>query len=171
MDQIKIGKFLQQLRKERSLTQEQLAERLNVARRTVSRWETGANLPDLDLLMELSDLYAVDLRELLDGERKSERMDRELEETVMKVAEYSSASTQRMAKMVRIYFVLGILALIANAAMNILALGDSFWIGFWKGVTFGIALGAMILGLLYITGAMAKVQTFKRRLLGRREEP
>lgn len=171
MDQIKIGKFLQQLRKERSLTQEQLAERLNVARRTVSRWETGANLPDLDLLMELSDLYAVDLRELLDGERKSERMDRELEETVMKVAEYSSASTQRMAKMVRIYFVLGILALIANAVMDILELDGGFWIGFWKGITFGVALGAMILGLLYITGAMAKVQTFKRRLLGRREEP
>lgn len=65
MDQIKIGNFLQELRKEKGLTQEQLAEKVNVARRTVSRWETGNNMPDLDILIELSDYYEVDLRELL----------------------------------------------------------------------------------------------------------
>ena len=74
MDQIKIGKFFQELRKEKGFTQEQLAERLGVARRTISRWETGSNLPDLDILIELSDLYSVDLRELLDGERKQKKM-------------------------------------------------------------------------------------------------
>ena len=56
MDQAKIGRFLSELRKEKKITQEQLAEKLGVARRTVSRWETGSNLPDIDLLMELSDL-------------------------------------------------------------------------------------------------------------------
>ena len=80
MDQVKIGKFLQELRKEKGLTQEQLGEKLGVARRTVSRWETGNNMPDLDLLIELSDLYDVGLREMLDGERKSEDMDKEMEE-------------------------------------------------------------------------------------------
>lgn len=55
MDQLKIGKFLAALRKEKQMTQEQLAEQLSVARRTVSRWETGNNLPDVDMLMELSD--------------------------------------------------------------------------------------------------------------------
>ena len=70
MDQVKIGKFLQELRKEKGLTQEQLAEKMGVARRTVSRWETGNNMPDLDLLIELSDLYDVGLRELLDEGRK-----------------------------------------------------------------------------------------------------
>ena len=59
MDTVMMGKFLQQLRKERGLTQEQLAERLNVARRTVSRWETGSNMPDLDILIELSDFLAL----------------------------------------------------------------------------------------------------------------
>ena len=48
MDQIKIGKYLQELRKEKGLTQEQLAEHVGVARRTISRWETGSNMPDLD---------------------------------------------------------------------------------------------------------------------------
>lgn len=52
MDQIKIGNFLRELRKEKGLTQEQLAEKFNVARRTVSRWETGNNMPDLDILIK-----------------------------------------------------------------------------------------------------------------------
>ena len=92
----KIGTFLKELRKEKGMTQEQLAEKLNVSRRTVSRWETGNNMPDLDLLMELADLYEVDLREMLNGERKSEDpMNKEIEETVLQVAEYSNAEKQR----------------------------------------------------------------------------
>ncbi len=88
MDLAKIGRFLQELRKEKGLTQEQLAEQMGVARRTVSRWETGSNMPDLDVLIELSDFYAVDLRDLLNGERKSEQMDQELKETVLQVTDY-----------------------------------------------------------------------------------
>ncbi len=48
MDQAKIGRFLSELRKEKKITQELLAEKLGIARRTVSRWETGSNLPDID---------------------------------------------------------------------------------------------------------------------------
>ena len=91
-------KFLQELRKENGLTQEQLAERMGVARRTVSRWETGSNMPDLDLLIELSDLYETDLREILSGERKSERMNKELKETVMQVADYSGEEKARLTR-------------------------------------------------------------------------
>ena len=57
MDQQKIGEFLKALRKENNLTQEELADKMNVTRRTVSRWETGANLPDLSILVELADLF------------------------------------------------------------------------------------------------------------------
>ena len=90
MNQIKIGEFLKELRKEKGLTQEQFAEQFNVSRRSVSRWETGNNMPDLDTLVEMADYYEIDLRELLDGERKSEKMNEELKETVLKVAEYSN---------------------------------------------------------------------------------
>lgn len=90
MDLKKFGDFLKELRKEKGLTQEGLAETLFVSRRTVSRWETGSNLPDLDLLIELADFYQVDLRELISGERRSEEMDKELKETVMQVADYSN---------------------------------------------------------------------------------
>ena len=167
MDLQKIGTFLKELRKEKELTQEQLAETLNVSRRTVSRWETGSNIPDLDLLVEMADLYQVDLRELLNGERKNEQMNEEMKETVLQVAEYSNAEKQRSTKIVRVYFVLGILALIANALINMMEVGDTFGIGFLKGLTFALALGAMILGILYTTGAMMKIQAFKMRLIGK----
>lgn len=65
MDQQKIGTFLKELRNEKNLTQEQLAEILGVSRRTVSRWETGSNLPDLDDLIEMADYYDVDMREFM----------------------------------------------------------------------------------------------------------
>ena len=70
MDLIKIGGFLQTLRKEKSLTQEQLAEIIGVSRRTISQWETGNNMPDLDVLVELADFYSVDLREILNEKGK-----------------------------------------------------------------------------------------------------
>ena len=87
MDQQKVGNFLKELRKEQNITQEQFAEKMNVSRRTVSRWETGSNMPDLDVIIEIADYYDVDLRDLLDGERKEDQMDKELKETVLKVAD------------------------------------------------------------------------------------
>ena len=107
MDQQKIGRFLKELRKEKSLTQEQLAEQFHISRRTVSRWETGNNLPDLDILIELSDYYNVELRELLDGERKSEKMDKELKETVLKVADYSNEEKQKITRRMHFLFIGG----------------------------------------------------------------
>ena len=71
MDQKKTGSFLKQLRNEKKLTQEQLAEKLQITSRTVSRWETGSNMPDISMLLELADFYEVDIREIIDGERKS----------------------------------------------------------------------------------------------------
>ena len=167
MDLQKIGSFLKELRKEKELTQEQLAETLNVSRRTVSRWETGSNMPDLDLLMEMADLYQVELRELLNGERKNEPMNKELKETVMQVAEYSNAEKKRSTIIVRVYFVIGIIALIANAIINMLETEETFWIGFLKGGTFALALTAMVFGILYTTETMMKIQAFKMRLIGK----
>ena len=82
MDQKKIGSFLKELRKDKGITQEQFAEKLGVSSRTISRWETGSNMPDLDILIQIADYYDVEIREILDGERKSEKMNKDLEETV-----------------------------------------------------------------------------------------
>ena len=85
MDTKKIGAFLKQCRKEKNLTQEQLAEKFEVSARTVSRWETGINMPDLSILVQLAEYYDVEIRELLDGER-SQTMNKEMKETLDKVA-------------------------------------------------------------------------------------
>lgn len=88
MDQKRVGMFLRILRKEKNITQEQLAEKLNVSGRTVSRWETGVNMPDISLLVELSEFYQISIPEIIDGERKSEEMNEETKKTAIKMAEY-----------------------------------------------------------------------------------
>jgi transcriptional regulator with XRE-family HTH domain len=93
-----IGLFLKQLRNEKKLTQEQLAEVLGVSGRTVSRWETGSNLPDLSILMQISEYYGVEIKEILNGERKSENMEQELKETLLKVADYTELEKQKVAQ-------------------------------------------------------------------------
>ena len=168
MDQVKIGSFLKALRTEKGLTQEQLAEKVNVSRRSVSRWETGSNLPDLDVLMELADYYEVELRELLDGERKSEQMDQVLKETTLKVAEYSNAEKKRITTTVLVYLMIGIAALIVSTVLKLAELEGGFWRGFLDGACTGIQFWALMMGILFATGSLTKVKAFKRRLLGRK---
>ncbi len=71
MDQQKTGLFLKKLRHEKSVTQMELAERLGVSNRSVSRWENGTTMPDFDLLIEHAQYYDVEVEELLDGERRT----------------------------------------------------------------------------------------------------
>ena len=96
MDQKKIGRFLKELRKEKKITQEQLAEKIKVSGRTVSRWETGSNMPDISLLVELADFYDVSIPEIIDGERKSENMNEEVKETVLKLSDYTETINQKI---------------------------------------------------------------------------
>ena len=69
MDQIKIGKFIATLRKEKDLTQEQLGEKLGVTNKTISRWENGNYMPDIEMLSLLSKEFDISINELISGER------------------------------------------------------------------------------------------------------
>lgn len=69
MDQIKTGKFIATLRKEKDLTQEQLGEKLGVTNKTISRWENGNYMPDIQMLSLLSKEFDVSINELISGER------------------------------------------------------------------------------------------------------
>lgn len=69
MDQIKTGKFIAGLRREKGITQEELGSRLGVTNKTVSRWENGNYMPDVETLRLLSKEFGVSMEELLDGER------------------------------------------------------------------------------------------------------
>ena len=98
IDQIRIGGFLRDLRKEKELTQEQLAEKFGVSSRSVSRWENGNTMPELGILVELADYYEVDIKEIIDGERKSEIVEKEEKETLRKVADYADLEKKLVVK-------------------------------------------------------------------------
>lgn len=165
MDQKKIGSFLRELRKEKGITQEQLAELTGVSNRSVSRWETGTNLPDLDILIQLADYYNVELREILDGERKDVQMDKETRETVLKAADYSNMTKMDFSRKIFYFFIAG---LIADAAYMILLfsdVGEEF--DFLSGLCLGIMTGVLILGVIYNSRYMAKLRALKLRLIGK----
>ena len=111
MDQVKIGSFLKELRIERGLTQAELAEKLNTTNRSVSRWETGSSMPDISILIELSEFYGVDIKEILDGERHSEKVNGDVKATAEKVAEYSNKTNKKKTKKVVMTMLIPIIAL------------------------------------------------------------
>lgn len=119
MDQKKVGQFLKTLRKEKSITQEVLAETLNVSSRTVSRWETGSNMPDISLLVELSEFYQVSIPEIIDGERKSEKMDQETKATAIKMAEYSKneCNTEKRKMISVLLMIVGVFIMVSALAI------------------------------------------------------
>jgi transcriptional regulator with XRE-family HTH domain len=104
IDQIKIGRFLRDLRKEKELTQEQLAEKFGVSSRSVSRWENGNTMPELGILVELADYYEVDIKEIIDGERKSEIMEKETKETLLKIADYTDKQIRQAVIRAIVFF-------------------------------------------------------------------
>ena len=73
MEQVKIGKFIQEMRKAQSLTQRELAEKLNISDKTVSKWETGNGLPEVGLMLPLCEVLGISVNELLSGERLDEK--------------------------------------------------------------------------------------------------
>lgn len=112
MDQIKIGSFLKQLRKEKGITQEQLAEALNVSNRTVSRWETGNNMPDIGILVDIADYYNISIPEIINGERKSEIMNKEEREIAKSMSDYATTEKENIFKEMKVQSIIGVYALI-----------------------------------------------------------
>lgn len=112
MDQVKIGSFLKQLRKEKGITQEQLAEALNVSNRTVSRWETGSNMPDIGILVDIADYYDVSIPEIIGGERKSEIMKKEEREIARSMSDYATTEKEKIFKEMKAQSIMGVCALI-----------------------------------------------------------
>lgn len=95
MDQIKVGNFIAAMRKEQGLTQESLGEKLGVTNKTISRWETGKYMPDIDKLQELSTCLSVSVNELLSGEKIESADDfaRKADENLVQVLSLHNAFT------------------------------------------------------------------------------
>ncbi|MDE6673383.1 MAG: helix-turn-helix domain-containing protein [Acetatifactor sp.] len=164
MDQKKIGALLKELRTEKGLTQEQFAEIVNVSNRTVSRWENGNNMPDLDILIQISDFYGIDLRELLDGERKSEKMNKEMEETVLKAADYTSSEAERYTKRVQRLLLIGVMLWFVSQLINHTSLAQNNVVSVISDFSEGAACGMIICGIIFTSRYGQKINAFKQRL-------
>ena len=159
MDQKKVGGFLKELRKEKGITQEKLAEKLNVSARSISRWETGSNMPDISLLVDIADFYDVDVREIIEGEKKSEMMNSDIREVATKMADYAETEKSTLLKTIRLVGIFGIVALtIATFVQCIHYDANESSIGALFAIlaSFG-ALVAMAVLILYVNGLLQKL--------------
>jgi transcriptional regulator with XRE-family HTH domain len=172
MDQTKIGSFLKKLRNEKGLTQEQLADHFNVSNRTVSRWENGNNLPDLSLLIELADFYDVEIRELLDGERKSENtdMDKIEKDTLLKIADYSNEEKEKLLRNRHGLFIAGLAGFVLALVIKALDLENTYPYDGIAGFGLGIAFGTIICGVIFTSKYALQIHNAKIRLLKRNSE-
>ncbi|MCR5468254.1 MAG: helix-turn-helix domain-containing protein [Lachnospiraceae bacterium] len=124
MDQQKIGEFLKNLRKEKNITQEQLGEALGVSGRTVSRWETSRNLPDISLLAEIAEFYDVSIVEIIDGERKSENMKDETKKVVESMTDYAEAEQENRLKEIRKMSISGAIAAVVYLILDTIGIPE-----------------------------------------------
>lgn len=167
MDQQKIGAFLKQLRKQKGLTQEQFAEIVHVSNRTVSRWENGNNMPDLDILIQISDYYEVELRELLNGERRSEEMNKEFEDTLLKAVDYTHTETERYTKKVHWLFFAGALFWVAAQVIQHTGLIETYAFRAVSDFAEGATCGMILCGFIVTCRYGYKIKAFKQRMLKR----
>ena len=126
MDQMKIGSFLKKLRNEKELTQGQLAEKLNVSNRSVSRWETGNTLPDISILIELAEFYEVDIKEIIDGERKIENMNEETKELMDKVVDYTSKDKEIILEKTQQYSAIAVISLVVGGILSVFDFSNKY---------------------------------------------
>lgn len=166
MDQVKIGQFLRELRRAQKLTQEQLAEELGVSNRSVSRWETGVNLPDFDILLRLAARYGVGVEELLDGQRKENTMNTEKRDTdaaACKAAQYSQYERGRDTRRVFWVFAAGLAAMAGYLLLDVSGLAGAY--EELASFLLGLASGVLVLGCVYTSRRMAALRRAKQRLL------
>ena len=123
MDQIKIGKFIAEMRKEQNLTQIDLAEQLGISNKTVSKWECGNGMPDYSVMENLCDILKINVNELLSGERlPSKDYNKKAEENMMSLIQESSENYKR-EKMEVVFMCIGIVALLVLVEVAIFMFG------------------------------------------------
>ena len=97
MNQVKIGKFIAECRKKSNLTQMQLAEKLNITDRAISKWETGKSLPDSSIMLELCDILSISVNDLLCGEVVAvDNYNKELENNLLEMIKEKEHADKRL---------------------------------------------------------------------------
>lgn len=118
MDQIKTGKFIAQMRKEQGLTQIQLADKLFISNKTVSKWETGKGMPEVSLMLPLCETLGINVNELLTGEKiPTKNYRQKAEENMMNLVQ----EAQESKKKIIIAAIVALMAVIAAIPLVIVA--------------------------------------------------
>lgn len=104
MNQEKIGSFIAQCRKEKNLTQAQLAEKLNMSNKTISKWETGKGMPDSSIMLELCSYLGISVNELLSGERLSnEEYEKKTNQNLIAITKENEKQKKKNKKIIVIF--------------------------------------------------------------------
>ena len=148
MNQQATGKFIAQKRKEKNLTQEQLAGKLGVSNKTISKWETGKCMPDYSVVKSLCEELEITVAELMDGENAQERSVRTYDdEQIVDLL----IRTQALEKQKQLLY--GVLLIVMGIALQALShtLGVSNVKDFFSGLLLGISIAEMLVGV-YVVG-------------------
>ncbi len=116
MEQVKIGKFIAQCRKNKNMTQAELAEKLNITDRAISKWETGKGMPDSSIMLELCNELDITVNELLSGEMiEMNNYDKKAEENLLKLNKSNENKNKILLKfrivIVLLVFILALIGL------------------------------------------------------------
>ena len=118
MDQEKIGKFIAETRKNKKMTQTELAEILGVTDKSIGNWENGRNMPDLSLFKPLCDALGITINDLLSGEKiTKDKYQEKLEENIVNTIDYSTKKTSKYNMTLSLLFVIFGLFIIISAIM------------------------------------------------------
>lgn len=149
MNQKITGKFIAQKRKEKNLTQEQLAEKIGMSNKTVSKWETGKCMPDYSVIKSLCRELEITVAELMDGQNTEQKNDRAYydDERIMDLLK----RTQELEKQNNLIY--GVLLIVMGIAMQALShtFGGSNVKDFFSGFLLGLSIVVMLIGV-YVVG-------------------
>ena len=151
MDQIKIGKFIAECRKKNNLTQMQLAEKLNITDRAISKWENGKAMPDSSIMLDLCNELKISVNELLSGEMiEMKNYDESVEKNLLDMVKQKEENDKRLLFMEILMGILCVLPLLISTVIVLLVPMEE-WIG-------SVIVGTSIIPLLIATPFALKIE-------------
>ncbi len=151
MDQIKIGKFIAECRKKNNLTQMQLAEKLNITDRAISKWENGKGMPDSGVMLDLCNELKISVNELLSGEMiKMKNCDESVEKNLLDMVKQKEENDKRLLRMEILMGILSILPLLISTVI-VLIVPMEEWLG-------SVIVGTSVIPLLIATPFALKIE-------------
>jgi len=151
MDQVKIGKFITECRKNKKLTQAELAEKLNITDRAISKWETGKGMPDTSIMLDLCNHLGITVNELLSGEMiEMKNYNEKAEQNLLEMTKQKEEADKRLLRAEILMGILCILPLLISVVI-VLIVPMEEWLG-------GVIAGTSVIPLLIATPFALKIE-------------